>query len=129
SLGVNSVAELIRAASARPGLGYATSGVGTQQHFVGEWFAQMAGIKLDHIPYRGAGQAINDLIAGHVQIACLGPVALIPHYKAGSLRLLAQSTEARSPSLPEIPTFLEAGVKGLVLESWFGALVPIGTMP
>jgi tripartite-type tricarboxylate transporter receptor subunit TctC len=127
SLAVNSLAELIRTAKQRPGLGYATSGVGTQQHFVGEWFAQIAGIKLDHLPYRGAGQAINDLIAGHVPIGVLGPVALIPHYQAGTLRLLAQSTKARSPSLPEIPTFQEGGVDGLVLDAWLGAFVPTET--
>jgi tripartite-type tricarboxylate transporter receptor subunit TctC len=129
SLGVSSIAELISTAKLRPGLGFASSGVGTQQHFVGEWFAKIAGIKLDHIPYRGAGQAINDFVAGHVQIACLGPTALIPHYKAGNISLLAQSTEARSPSLPEVPTFLEAGVGGLVLEAWAGAFLPTGISP
>src|SRR5262249_26464328 len=66
SLGVDSVAELVDLARRKPGMGYATSGQGTNQHFLGEWFADAAGIKLDHIPYRGAGQAINDLIAGHV---------------------------------------------------------------
>ena len=71
TLGVNSVAELIRVAKMRPEMGYATAGVGSQQHFVAEWFAQIAGIKLDHVPYRGAGQAVNDLVAGHVRIAFL----------------------------------------------------------
>jgi tripartite-type tricarboxylate transporter receptor subunit TctC len=129
SLGVKSVDELIRAAKMQPGIGYATSGVGTQQHFVGEWFAQIAGLKLDHVPYRGAGQAINDLIAGHVKIAFLGPVALIPHYRTGTLRLLAQSTAMRSSILPEVPTFEEAGIKNLVVETWMGAFVPASTRP
>jgi len=128
SLAVTSIDELIRAAKTQPGIGYATSGVGTQQHFVAEWFAQIAGIKLNHVPYRGGGPAINDLIAGHIRIAFLGP-ALIPHYKAGNLRLLAQSSETRSPSLLEVPTFLEASVKGLVLDVWQGAFVPVGTPP
>ena len=75
SLGVNSVAELVDYVKANPGLGYATSGVGTNQHILGEWFKQETGLKLDHVPYRGAGQAINDLIAGHVKIAFLGPTA------------------------------------------------------
>jgi tripartite-type tricarboxylate transporter receptor subunit TctC len=66
------VAELIAAAKVRPGIGCATSGAGSNQHVLPEWFAKMAGIKLDHIPYRGAGQAINDLIAGHVRVAFLG---------------------------------------------------------
>jgi tripartite-type tricarboxylate transporter receptor subunit TctC len=127
ALGANSVAELIDIAKKRAGLSYATSGAGTQQNFVGEWFARIAGITLEHVPYRGAGQAINDLIGGHIMIAVLGPVAVIPHAKAGTLRILAQSTEARSPSLADVPTFEEAGVKGLVLETWQGALVPAGT--
>jgi tripartite-type tricarboxylate transporter receptor subunit TctC len=129
SLGVNSVDELINAAQRQPGMGYGTGGVGTQQHFAGEWFAQIAGVKLDHFPYRGAGQAINDLIAGHVRVAFLGPTALIPHYKSGNVRLLAQSSETRSPNLPEVPTLQEAGFKGLVLETWYAAFVPLGTPP
>lgn len=127
SFDVKSVAELIAAVKVRPGMGCATSGTGSNQHVLLEWFAKMAGIKLDHIPYRGAGQAINDLIAGHVRVAFLGPTALMPHYKAGILRLLAQSSETRSPSLPEVPTLQEAGFKGLAIESWYGAFVPVGT--
>jgi tripartite-type tricarboxylate transporter receptor subunit TctC len=127
SLGVNSVDELINAAQRQPGMGYGTGGVGTQQHFAGEWFAQIAGVKLDHVPYRGAGQAINDLVAGHVKIAILGPPSLLPHYKAGTLRFLAQSTTTRSPTLPEVPTFGESGMKDLVIELWQGAFVPART--
>src|SRR5262249_33679849 len=129
TLGVSSVRELIATAKQRPGLGCATSGAGSNQHVLLEWFAQMANIKLDHVPYRGAGQAINDLIAGHVRVAFLGPTALIPHYKSGNLRLLAQSSETRSPNLPEVPTLQEAGFKGLVLETWYAAFVPLGTPP
>lgn len=129
SLEVKSVEELIAAVKVRPGMGCATSGTGSNQHVLLEWFAKMAGIKLDHIPYRGAGQAINDLIAGHVRVAFLGPTALMPHYKAGILRLLAQSSETRSPSLPEVPTLQEAGFKGLAIKSWYGAFVPVGTPP
>ena len=127
SLGVSTIAELIRLAKQRPGLGYATSGAGTQQHFIGEWFARIAEIKLEHVPYRGAGQAINDLVAGHVPIGSLGPTAVIPHHKAGTVRIVAQSSAARSPSLPDVPTFEEAGVKGLVLEIWQGVFAPMGT--
>jgi tripartite-type tricarboxylate transporter receptor subunit TctC len=129
ALGVSSVAELIALAKRQPGMGYATSGAGTNQHFLGEWFAHEAGIKLDHVPYRGAGQAINDLIAGHVMVAVLGPVAVIPHHRAGTLRIIAQSSQARSRSLPDIPTIEEAGVKGVVLETWQGAFVPEKTPP
>src|SRR6185295_6944581 len=127
SFDVKSLAELIAAVKAQPGMGCATSGVGSNQHVLLEWFAKMAGVKLDHIPYRGAGQAINDLVAGHVRIAFLGPTALLPHYRAGGLRLLAQSGEARSPSMPEVPTLHESGFPGLALESWYGAFVPLGT--
>jgi tripartite-type tricarboxylate transporter receptor subunit TctC len=127
-LGVGSVAELIALAKQRPGLSYATSGIGSQQHMTAEWFAQLAGIKLDHVPYRGGAQAINDLVAGHVMIGSLGSTPLIPHYKAGTLRLLAQTTAARSPSLPDVPTYEQAGIK-LTLDQWLGAFVPAGTPP
>ena len=129
SLGVVSLAELIALARQQPGLRYATgSGVGAQ-HMVAQWFASIAGIKLEQVPYRGGAPALNDLIAGHVKLGSLGSTPLIPHYKAGTLRLLAQSTEKRSPSLPDVPTYQEAGIKGLVLDQWVGAFVPAGTPP
>ena len=109
---------------------YATgSGVGSPQHMAVQWFAQIAGLKLEQVPYRGGGQAINDLIGGHVRLGSLGSTPLIPHYKAGTLRLLAQTTEARSPSLPDVPTFQEAGIKGLVLDQWLGVFAPAETPP
>ena len=126
---VNSVADLVALVKRKPGMGCATSGVGSNQHVLLEWFAMQAGIKLDHVPYRGAGQAINDLVAGHVQIGFLGPTALIPHYKVGTLRLIAQSGETRSRSLPDVPTLQESGFAGLTLESWYAAFVPLGTPP
>jgi tripartite-type tricarboxylate transporter receptor subunit TctC len=129
SLGVKSVAELVAHVKANPGIGIATSGVGSNQHVLCEWFKREAGIKLEHVPYRGAGQAINDLVAGHVKIAFLGPTSLIPHAQAGTLRMLAQSMAKRSPTLQEVPTLEEAGFKGLVLEAWYAAFVPPGTPP
>ena len=126
-LGVSTLAELVTLAKQRPGLSYATSGVGSQQHMAAEWFAKIAGIKLDHVPYRGGAQAINDLVAGHVMIASLGSTPLIPHHRAGTLRLLAQTTAARSPGLADVPTYQEAGLKELVLDQWLGVLVPAGT--
>ena len=125
-LGVGSIAELVALAKQRPGLSYATSGVGSQQHMTVEWFARLAGIKLEHVPYRGGAQAINDLVAGHVMIGSLGSTPLIPHYKAGTLRLLAQTTADRSPSLPDVPTYEQAGIN-LALDQWLGVLVPAGT--
>ena len=85
SLGVSSLKELIAAAKAKPGLAYATSGAGSQQHMVAEMFAAMAGIQLTHVPYRGGGQAITDLVGGHTPIGSLGSSPLIPHYKAGQI--------------------------------------------
>ncbi len=128
NLGINNVSELIAMVKAKPGLNYATSGVGSQQHMTAEWFAKLSGIKLSHVPYRGGGQAINDLVAGHITLASLGSSPLIPHYKAGKLKLLAQSMAERSASLPDIPTYKEAGV-ALALDQWLGALVPAGTPP
>jgi tripartite-type tricarboxylate transporter receptor subunit TctC len=127
SLGIGSLADLLARARAHPGMNYATAGVGIHQHVVGEWFQKLAGIKLALVPYRGGGQVINDLIAGHVKIAVLGSTPLLPHYKAGTLRLLAQSSAARSPGLPDVPTFQEAGFSGLVLDQWIGAFAPTGT--
>jgi tripartite-type tricarboxylate transporter receptor subunit TctC len=94
-----------------------------------QWFASIAGVKLEQVPYRGGAPAINDLIAGHIKLGSLGSMPLLPHYKAGTLRLLAQLTLARSPSLPDVPTYQEAGIKGLVLDQWVGVFVPAGTPP
>jgi tripartite-type tricarboxylate transporter receptor subunit TctC len=129
TLGVSSVKELVDYVKANPGLGFATSGVGSNQHVAGEWFAKEAGLKMEHVPYRGAGQAINDLIAAHVKVAWLGPTALMPHYKAGTIKLLAQSASKRAPTLQEVPTLEDAGYKGVVLDAWYGAFVPKGTPP
>jgi tripartite-type tricarboxylate transporter receptor subunit TctC len=126
-LGINTLKEFIEAMKKNPGQGYATSGVGSNQHFLGEWFIKEAGIKLQHVPYKGAGQAVNDLVAAHVPIACLGPTSLMPHFENKTLRFLAQSSEKRSSTLPDIPTFQEAGFKGMVLDQWFGVFVPAGT--
>ncbi len=127
SLGANSVAELVALVKKSPGLGYATSGAGTQQHIAAEWFASLAGIKLTHVPYKGGGQAITDLLGGQVQIASLGAAPVIPHYKSGKLKLLAQTTNTRSPLLPEVPTYQEAGFKALAIEQWQGVFFPAGT--
>lgn len=128
SLGANTLDELVALAKREPGIRYATgSGQGSPQHMVVQWFAKLAGVELEQVSYRGGGAAINDLIAGHVKLGSLGSTPLIPHYRAGSLRLLAQTTAARSQSLPDVPTFQEAGIKGLVLDQWLGVLVPAGT--
>jgi len=130
SLDVGSVSELVSLAKRHPGLNYAVApGLGSLQHIVVEWFAQIAGIELAPVVYRGGGAAITDLVAGHLKIGSLGSTPLIPHYKAGNLRLLAQSTAARSPSLLDVPTFQDAGIAGLALDQWFGVFAPTGTPP
>jgi len=130
SLGVKSIAELVALAKKEPGIRFGTgSGAGSQQHMVTMWFARIAGIELVQVPYRGGGQAINDLVAGHVKLGTLGSTPLVPHYKAGTLQLLAQTTATRSPALPDVPTFEQAGIKGLVSDQWLGVFVPQGTPP
>jgi tripartite-type tricarboxylate transporter receptor subunit TctC len=128
SLGVTTLAELTTLAKKQPGLRFATgSGAGSLQAMVALWYASLAGITLEQVPYRGGGPAINDLIAGHVQLGSLGTTPLLPHYTAGTLYLLAQSMAARSPSLPNVPTFQEAGISGLVVDQRIGLFVPKGT--
>ena len=129
SLGITKLAELTAMAKQQPGLRFATgSGAASLQAVVALWYAKLAGITLEQVPYRGGAPAINDLIAGHVKLGSLGTTPLIPHYKAGALRLLAQSMAARSSSLPDVPTFQEAGI-GLVVDQRIGVFVPVGTPP
>jgi len=126
TLGVASLDELVAMAKRTPNMGVATSGVGTNQHVLLEWFSREAGVKFDHVPYRGAGQAINDLVAGHVKIGFLGPTAVLPHYKAGGLRMLAQTGQRRGRTMPEVPTLQELGLQ-VALESWYAVFAPLGT--
>lgn len=126
-IGVKSVAELVAASKRGNGLGYATSGAGTQQHMIGALLARQTGASLTHIPYKGGGQAVIDFIGGQVPVAVLGTTPLMPHYKAGKIKVLAQSTPQRSPALPDVPTFAEAGVQGIVVEQWLGIVAPAGT--
>lgn len=128
TLGVNSVKEYVDNAKKNPGVGFATSGVGSNQHVIGEWFAKEAQIKMEHVPYRGAGQAVGDLLAGHVKSAFLGPTALINHHRAGAIKIIAQSGAKRAPTLTDIPTLEESGYK-VVLDAWYAAFAPAGTPP
>jgi tripartite-type tricarboxylate transporter receptor subunit TctC len=128
TLGVKTIAELVAHVKKHPGERFATgSGTNSGQHMVTLWFAKLAGIELEQVSYRGGGQAINDLLAGHVKLGTLGSTPLIPHYRAAKLLLLAQTTAARAASLPEVPTFQESGMKGLVFDQWLGVFVPAGT--
>jgi tripartite-type tricarboxylate transporter receptor subunit TctC len=128
SLGVGTLSQLTALAKRQPGLPFGTgSGVGSTQAMVALWYAKLAGVTLKQVPYRGGAPAINDLIAGHVQLGALGSTPLIPHYQAGTLKLLAQSTAERAPSLRQVPTFREEGFAELVLDQWVGLFVPGST--
>jgi tripartite-type tricarboxylate transporter receptor subunit TctC len=130
SLGVTTLAQLTERVKQQPGLGFATgSGAGSLQAMVGLWYAKLAGITVEQVPYRGGGQAINDLVAGHVKLGSLGTTPLVPYYKTGGLNLLAQSMAKRSPALPDVPTFQEAGFDALVVDQRIGVFVPTGTPP
>jgi tripartite-type tricarboxylate transporter receptor subunit TctC len=128
SLGVGTLSELTALVKQEPGLPFGTgSGVGSSQAMVALWYAKLAGVTLKQVPYRGGAPAINDLIAGHVKLGSLGSTPLIPHYQAGTLKLLAQSTAARAQLLPKVPTFGEEGFTELVLDQFIGVFVPAGT--
>lgn len=126
-LGVRTVKELIALAKAKPGtLSYGSAGIGSSQHLAGELFKEMAGIDLVHVPYKGAGAANIDLIAGRIQLA-FGSTASIPHIRSGKLVGVAVTTARRSSALPDLPTVSEAGVSGYEAASWYGVLAPAGT--
>jgi tripartite-type tricarboxylate transporter receptor subunit TctC len=127
-LPVRSVQELIAAAKAQPGkIDYASSGNGSAQHLVSAMFASMAGIDLSHVPYKGSGPAMQDLLSGQVKVSFAGIPNVMPHVKAGKLRALAVSTPKRSPDLPDVPTVDEAGVPGYDATLWLALLAPAGT--
>lgn len=128
SLGVTTLAGLTALAKRQPGMRFATgSGFGSLHAMVALWYAKLAGVSLVQVPYRGGAEMITDLVAGHVQLGSIGTTPLIPYYKTGALNLLAQSMATRSQSLPDVPTFQEAGMNGLVIDQRNGVFVPTGT--
>jgi tripartite-type tricarboxylate transporter receptor subunit TctC len=123
-----SVKDLIAAAKAAPGqLNYASAGVGSFQHLGGELFKLMAGVDIVHVPYKGGGPAMQDVVAGHVKIMFSSLIQTTPLIKAGQLRALGTGGAKRSPVLPDVPTIAEAGVPGYVADNWWGIVVPAGT--
>jgi len=127
SMPVRSVKELIALAKKRPEqIFYSSSGRGGIGHLAGEMLNSAAHIKLVHVPYKGAGPALIDLIAGHVQMLFASMPLLVPHVQAGKVRLLAQTGAKRSASLKDVPTMEEAGVPGYVVRSMFGFIGPAG---
>ena len=128
SLGVNSVQELIAYGKANPGkLSFAHSGTGTGQHFSGELLKKMAGLEMVHVPYKGGGPAVQDLLGGQVPMAVMGSTPLIPHHKSGRIKILAFTTKERFPAMPDIPTLHESGLAGFDTSQWLGLLAPKGT--
>jgi len=125
-----SVAELLKLARANPGrLSYASAGVGTTFHLCGEMFKDSTQTFILHVPYRGGGPALQDTLAGQVDMSFPTLAAALPHVKAGTLRALAVTGPKRSPLLPEVPTLDEAGVRDAQFEQWLVLLAPAGTPP
>lgn len=128
SVPVKNVKELIALAKARPNdLRHGSTGVGSPHHLAGELFKSMAGIRMVHVPYKGASPAINDVIAGHIEVYFGAMVSTLPHVKSGRLRGLGVTSLKRVPAVPEVPTIDEQGLKGFETGSWFGVAVPAGT--
>ena len=128
SVPAHTVKEFIALAKARPGqLTYASSGNGTSPHLSGELLKSMAGIRMLHIPYKGAGPAINDLLGGHVAAAFVSFTSVVAHLKANRLRAIAITSAKRSPLMPELPTFAESGLPDFVIYGWYGVVAPAGT--
>jgi tripartite-type tricarboxylate transporter receptor subunit TctC len=128
SLPAKTVPELMALARERPGkLHYASFGAGSSAHMTGEMFRAKAGIDIVHVPYKGAPPALADLIGGHVHMMFTLLPSVLQHVKSGALRPVAIAAERRDPSLPDVPTFAEAGMPGFVSDSWYGILAPAGT--
>jgi len=128
SLRATTVKELIALAKAKPGeINFASSGHGTPAHLAGELFDSMAGVKMIHVPYKGAAPALADLLGGQVQIMFSTMPPALPHVKDGKLRALAVTSLKRSPAMPELPTVDEAALPGFEANTWHGVLVPAGT--
>jgi tripartite-type tricarboxylate transporter receptor subunit TctC len=128
SVPARTIGELVAGAKAAPGkFTYGSGGVGNVMHFAPEIFNVMAGTQLMHVPYKGVGQAITDLLGGRIDL-CFGPATvLLPHIKAGKLRALGITASTRWSELPEVPTVDEAGVKGYVFVPWYGFWFPAAT--
>ena len=130
SLSVQKVSELIELARQSPGkLNYASPGSGTSLHLAGELFNESAGIKTVHVPYKGGGQALSDLMSGQVDFMFNVLPSALPQIKAGTVRAIAVTGSQRSDALPDIPTMIESGVAGYTAVTWNGILAPAATPP
>jgi len=127
---IHDVRDLIARAHTSPGaLNYASAGVGSSEHLAGELFGQMAEIAVVHVPYKGSGLAMNDLLGGQVQFMFGGAAGLLPQVQAGQLRALAQTGKTPQPDMPDIPTMDQAGVPKYDVIIWNGVMAPKGTPP
>ncbi|MEQ1774308.1 MAG: tripartite tricarboxylate transporter substrate binding protein [Burkholderiales bacterium] len=128
SLPVNSLPQLIALAKARPAqLNYGSAGTGNATHLAAELFRTMANVNIVHVPYKGSGPALIDLVGGQMQLMFSNLTAAIPHMKTGKLRALAVSGEKRTPLVPELPTVAEVALPGYAVTSWYGLMAPAGT--
>jgi tripartite-type tricarboxylate transporter receptor subunit TctC len=128
SLPVKTFQEFVAYVKERPGqVDYASSGNGSGQHLFMALLASMTGMKMNHVPYRGSGQATADLLGGQVPVSIPGTAGMVGHIKAGKLRALAVTGAKRSPQLPDVPTVMESGVAGYEAYVWMGLLAPKGT--
>ena len=128
SLPVKNLKELIALAKSKPAqLNFGTAGMASSNHMAGELFMHMAGVKLNHVPYKGNAPALTDLIGGHVEMIISGVPALVPHIKSGRIRSVAIGSLKRFPAIPEVPTFDEQGLKGFEASTWFGFMTPVKT--
>lgn len=123
------MAEFVAHAKANPGMTYGSSGSGSTNHITGEKLAKDANIDLTHVPYRGEGAAITDVITGQISFIFISLAAAKEHILSGSVRALALTSERRFPLLPDVPTMAESGFKNFVVDAWYGLYVPKGTPP
>jgi len=125
--GLNTVKDVIAAAKAKPGsIAYASTGVGGFNHFGGELFKKMAGVELVHVPYKGGGPAMIDVMGGQIPLMFSSLTQTLPHVRTQRLKLVAVGSDRRSDIVPEVPTFIEAGVAGYEVYGWWGVSVPAG---
>lgn len=130
TLPVKDLREFIALARASPGaLNYASAGLGSTTHLAADNFARLAGVQLAHVPYKGVGPALVDLIAGRVQMLSVGLGPVQPHLKSGTLKALVVASKKRLDAIPELPTSAEAGLPGYEMTTWFGIFAPKGVSP
>jgi tripartite-type tricarboxylate transporter receptor subunit TctC len=127
SLPVRSIKDLVALAKAQPGALNYGANTGSPNHLAIELLDMAKGVKMVHIPYKGAGPVVTDLIAGHIQLASLGFPPALPMVQAGKMRAIAVTGTTRSPMLPDVPTVSESGVSGYSVNSWYGVFAPAGT--